>query len=205
MVAMSGRQRDGFSRRTVEARASSEYKVEEVIDSVTEDIVDRMLELGMTRKDLADRLDVSPARITRLLRGLNNFTVKTLVDVSRALECDLSVALVPHQAGSSATYRLSPDLSRSERVAESLAGYGASARGSGYSSRDAEIRAHLASGKLRVEGGHVYMRRESDGSYQPSKFRRAGTHSTMEKTNVGRRAYYRHRIIAVADELSGRD
>jgi transcriptional regulator with XRE-family HTH domain len=201
---MSDRGQDGFSRRAAEARGSGDYQIEQVLDSVTEDIVDRMLELGLTRKDLADRIGVSPARVTRLLRGLNNFTVGTLVEVSRALDCDLSVALVPHQAGSPATYRLSPALSRPEKAAESRAHYGEAPRDSGYSSRDGEIRTHLASGKLKVEGGRVYMRRESDGSYRPAKFRRAGTHSTMEKTNVGRRAYYRHRIIAISDELRTR-
>lgn len=191
----------GLGRRVAEARGSVDYQTEQILDSVTEAIVDRMLELGLSRRDLADRIGVSPARITRLLRGVNNFTVRTLVEVSRALECDLSVALVPQGVDSPAAYRLTGKTSGSAEAAESRVAYGAPRRRSGYASRDNEIRAHLASGKLKTDGERVYMRHESDGEYRPAKFRRAGIHSAMEKTNVGRRAYYRDRIIAVADQL----
>jgi transcriptional regulator with XRE-family HTH domain len=191
----------GLRRRIDEARGSADYGTEQILDGVTEAIVDRMLELGLSRRDLADRIRVSPARVTRLLRGANNFTVRTLVEVSRALDCDLSVALLPRGVDAPAAYRLPGNATGPAEAAESRATYGAPRRISAYASRDNEIRAHLASGKLKIDEGRVYMRHESDGAYQPAKFRKAGTHSDMEKTNVGRRAYYRDRIIAVADEL----
>lgn len=192
-----------LARRAIEARDTVDYQTEQTLDCVTEAIVDRMAELGLTRRDLSALIGVSPARITMLLRGSNNFTVRTLVEVSRALECDLSVTLIPHGVDSPAGFRLSPTGSDPAVATETRTEYRVPTQRLAYGSRDDEIRAHLASGKLKVEGERVCMRHESDGTYRPSKFRKAGTHSTMEKTNVGRRAYYRDRIIAVARD--GRD
>ncbi|MBA4370677.1 MAG: hypothetical protein C0418_03750, partial [Coriobacteriaceae bacterium] len=70
-------------------------------------------------------------------------------------------------------------------------------------SRDDEIRGHLASGKLKVDGERIFMRHENEQTYQPARFRNAGTHSAKQKTNVGRRSYYRDRILAVAREIEG--
>jgi putative zinc finger/helix-turn-helix YgiT family protein len=85
----------GYGQRVAEARNSEDYRTDQILDGVTEAIVDRMRALGLSRRDLADRIGVSPARVTRLLRGVDDFTVKTLVEVSRVLDCDLSVSLVP--------------------------------------------------------------------------------------------------------------
>ena len=46
------------------------------------------------------------------------------------------------------------------------------------------------------------MRHERDGQYYPATFRQSSAHSAMEKTNVGERAYYRERILAVARETA---
>ncbi|MFA5845147.1 MAG: helix-turn-helix transcriptional regulator [Coriobacteriia bacterium] len=188
---MSGEEHghEGLGRRMAGLRDTADYRAEQVIDSVTEAIVDRMLELGLNRTELANLLGVSPARITNLLRGANNFTVRTLIDVSVALDCSLMIALVPHEAG------------RSVVAAESRAAYRTTRPRHPYVSRDDEIREHLVSGKLKVDGGRVYMRHESDQTYRVARFRKTGAHSAKEKTDVGRRAYYRDRIIAVAREM----
>jgi len=191
----------GLGRRAAGARDSSDYQTEQVLDCVTEAMVDRMMEMGLNRRDLAGRLGVSPAQVTRLLRGVNNFTVRTLVEVSRALDCDLSVALIPHGMDTPAAYRPAAATSDPAQAAEARAAYAVPRRRPTHGSRDGEIRALLLSGKLKTDGDRVFMRHESDGGYRPAKFRAAGTHSTMEKTNVGPRAYYRQRILAVANEL----
>ncbi|MDZ4168216.1 MAG: helix-turn-helix domain-containing protein [Coriobacteriia bacterium] len=88
--------------RVVRVRGTARYPVEQAIDSVTEAIHARMAELGLTRTDLAARLDVPPARITNLLRGRSDFALALLTEVAAALECDLVVTFVPGAADTSA-------------------------------------------------------------------------------------------------------
>jgi transcriptional regulator with XRE-family HTH domain len=151
-------------------------------------------------------MGVSPARVTNIFKGRRNFTLATLVEAAHALDCDLSIALVPRKPDAVGERR-TPDgaLAGASIAAEAPARYRA-ARGLRATRasrlRDDEIRAHLASGKLRVEGDRILMRHERDGAYHPATFRRSSAHSAMEKTNVGRRAYYRERILAVAGEMA---
>lgn len=86
---------DVLRRRLADVTGSEEYRVQTVISDITEDMVARMDVLGLGRSDMAERLGVSPAMITKLLRGQNNFTVRTLVQVSDALGCRVSVKLPP--------------------------------------------------------------------------------------------------------------
>lgn len=48
---------------------------------------------GMTQKDIAERLGISEAYISRCLRGHKNMTVRTMSNIARAMDCriDLSV------------------------------------------------------------------------------------------------------------------
>lgn len=55
----------------------------------------RMQELGMTRKDLARRLDVTPGRISQMLSGDENLTLKTIAAISGCLGARAEVTLVP--------------------------------------------------------------------------------------------------------------
>lgn len=86
---------DVLRRRLADVADSEEYRVQTVISDVTEAMVARMDALGLGRSEMADKLGVSPAMITKLLRGQNNFTVRTLVQVSDALGCRVSVKLPP--------------------------------------------------------------------------------------------------------------
>lgn len=188
-------------------RLTPGYRLEGAILAVTEAIYDRMVELGLTRKEFAERMGVSPARVTNMFKGLGNFTLGTMVEAAHALDCELSITLVPHEVGEAGEYRApEPELAGATVAAEGPARYGRIPRATRADrSRDDEIRAHLISGKLRVEGDEVLMRHERDGAYHPATFRRSSAHSAMEKTNVGRRAYYRERILAMAREIaSGR-
>lgn len=200
---MSASEHDHYElkRRIASLRDTADYRADQVIDGVTEAIVDRMLQLGLNRAELAALLGVTPARITNLLRGANNFTVRTLIDVAVALDCALTMGLIPHEADSPVRYGLQAKAGRPVVAAESRVAYRASGAKSTYKSRDGEIRAHLASGKLKVEGDHISMLHERDRTYRPARFRKAGARTDKEKTNVGRSAYYRDRILAVAREL----
>jgi len=52
-----------------------------------------MEENGITRAELARRLNVSKAFVTKLLNGNPNLTIKTMVSLARILDCDLRVEL----------------------------------------------------------------------------------------------------------------
>lgn len=186
---------DELRARLDSARAGTQYQTEQVIDAITEAITDRMDQLGLSRAELAQRLGVTPARITNVLRGAN-FTVRTLVEIGRALECDLTIDLMPRD------YRSSVRPTGAEVAAESGARYGTTRRRAAYASRDAEIRGHLESGKLKVEDGTVLMWREREATYAPATFRTTQGREGILRTNVGSRAYYKHRILAVAEVLS---
>lgn len=69
------------------------------VRSITGQIVSRMDVLGISRADLARRLGASPAFITKLLSGGNNFTIETLSALARELDAEWAYTLhVPRSA-----------------------------------------------------------------------------------------------------------
>lgn len=185
---------DDLQARLESVRAGNDYRTEQAIDAITEAIIDRMLELKLSRAELAGRLGVSPARVTNLLRGAN-FTMRTLVEIGSALDCDFVVGL--RRAGRDSC----TGTAGAEVAAESRAAY-RTRRTAGYASRDGEIRNLLASGKLKVERGVVYMWRERERAYAPATFRTTHGSDDVLRTNVGSRAYYKDRILLVAEDCS---
>jgi transcriptional regulator with XRE-family HTH domain len=186
---------DELQARLESVRAGSDYQTEQLIDAITESVIDRMFELQLTRAQLAERLGVSPARVTNLLRGAN-FTVRTLAEIGSALGCDVSLGFEPRAQGAN------PKATGAEVAAESRAAYRTRRTATGNASRDGEIREHLASGKLKVERGVVYMWRERKQAYALATFRATHGREDILRTNVGSRAYYKDRILAVADTVA---
>lgn len=76
-----------------EAQQHEDYWVELAILEVTEEVARRMEELELSRAELARRLGTSPAYVTKILRGDVNFTLATIVKLSRALKSELRVHL----------------------------------------------------------------------------------------------------------------
>jgi len=68
---------------------------ERLILEVTESIANVMEEHGISRAELAKRLGKSPAFVTKLLRGNNNFTLRTLSDVFFAMDYSARLTLGP--------------------------------------------------------------------------------------------------------------
>lgn len=50
---------------------------------------------GITRAELARRMEVQPSRVTSILSGTNNFTIETLVRAGRAVGADIELHFVP--------------------------------------------------------------------------------------------------------------
>lgn len=81
-------------QRTLErVQGTLEYELEGVLLDLTEQMVRHMEREGINRSELAKRLKVSNARVTRLLSGQPNMRLKTVVKVARALNCDVALSL----------------------------------------------------------------------------------------------------------------
>ena len=74
-------------------RHDPEFMHEGVLLSVNEQIVRWMQACGIKRSELAGRLGVSRAAVTRMLSGHPNITIKTLCKVASALGLDVNVQL----------------------------------------------------------------------------------------------------------------
>ena len=77
------------------ARDSHTYHVEAAVLEFTEELVERMEQKGISRSELARRIDSSPAYITKILRGNSNFTLDSMVKIARALDCTYRSHLEP--------------------------------------------------------------------------------------------------------------
>lgn len=58
----------------------------------------RMAELGVSKAELARRLETTPSHVTKMLNGRHNFTLESMVRVARALGCELRPVLAPPPA-----------------------------------------------------------------------------------------------------------
>lgn len=72
-----------------------EFRMEGVILDFTEKIVIKMKELDLSRAELARRLGVSKAFVTKLLNGNPNLTIKTMMSIADVLDCDLNLDIYP--------------------------------------------------------------------------------------------------------------
>ncbi len=77
---------------------SPQLLAEEVKFQIAHMIEDNMALSGMSKADLAEKLDCSRAYVTKALRGDNNFSILGLSKMAKALDAELTVALVPKAA-----------------------------------------------------------------------------------------------------------
>lgn len=88
---------DSFDSLFAQAEKRLDYKVEGAKNEFTETVVCRMEEIGISRSELADRLGKKKPQISKLLRGNNNFTVETMVEIADALGCNYRSHLEPKE------------------------------------------------------------------------------------------------------------
>jgi plasmid maintenance system antidote protein VapI len=62
-----------------------------------EDLLTLMKEQGISRTDLARRMQIQPSRVTSMLTGTNNFTIETMVRAARAVGAKWHQKLVPEK------------------------------------------------------------------------------------------------------------
>ena len=76
-----------------------------LVTQLTNEINWYMRERGLTRADLAARMGVSPGRVSQILGGGENLTLRTLAALSTALDARFDVELSALKGGDSYTSR----------------------------------------------------------------------------------------------------
>lgn len=77
------------------ARNTFEYRLEKTLLEVAEEVCQLIESQGLTRSELAQRLAVTPAYITKLLNGNPNLTIESLLKLSDALGQTLDIHFTP--------------------------------------------------------------------------------------------------------------
>lgn len=83
-----------FYQAVAEYKNDVEYLTEVAILDVTEKIAAKMKEQNLSRAELAKRLGVSKAFITKVLGGYPNLTIRSMVSLANALGGDLSIDIL---------------------------------------------------------------------------------------------------------------
>jgi len=84
-----------FKELFEQAKRRNTYWVASLILDFTEGLHKIMESNGVSRSELARRLGVSPAYVTKVLRGNVNFTLDSMVRLARAAGGDVSLQVAP--------------------------------------------------------------------------------------------------------------
>lgn len=83
------------SQKATEAQVDDELS--RLTTQVTNEINWHMREHNLTRADLASRMGVSPGRVSQVLSGGENLTLRTLASLATALGTQFDLALSPRE------------------------------------------------------------------------------------------------------------
>ena len=86
-----------FSDSLAQAKKNSAYYEEDLLVTVAERIISEMKKQGVSRSELARRMDVSPSYITKILRGHANLSLETLAKIAFHLELKWECLLVQQE------------------------------------------------------------------------------------------------------------
>jgi transcriptional regulator with XRE-family HTH domain len=86
---------NSFEQFFDQAEKRSDYWEERAKLEFTKEVLLKMNKDGISRTELASRLEVRPGMVTRLLSGQNNFEVSTMVRIAMALNCRYRSHLEP--------------------------------------------------------------------------------------------------------------
>ena len=97
----------GPDQRAVEAKVDEEQHG--LVTQLTNEITWHMRERGLTRADLAARMGVSPGRVSQILGGGENLTLRTLAALATALDARFDFELSSLKTGDAYTGRGTAD------------------------------------------------------------------------------------------------
>jgi transcriptional regulator with XRE-family HTH domain len=99
----------GFKPGVSSDQKATETQIDEemlaLVTQLTNEVTWCLRERGLTRADLAARMGVSPGRVSQILSGGENLTLRTLAALSTALDARFDVQLSPLKAGDAYTSR----------------------------------------------------------------------------------------------------
>lgn len=72
-----------------------EYKHELALSAFTNNLARLMAAKGMSQSDLARQLGISRARVSQLMKHASSPTLRTMVQLSDAFDCDFTPAMTP--------------------------------------------------------------------------------------------------------------
>jgi DNA-binding Xre family transcriptional regulator len=75
-----------FKNMLEEFKDDFDFRLESLILGITDDICKEMEAQNITKSDLARRLEISPAAVTKILNGNANFTLKSILKIAMALD-----------------------------------------------------------------------------------------------------------------------
>ena len=99
------KENNSFERILASVKDSLEFRFESIVLDLTEQICKKMKDGNISRSQLAKKLNVSPAAVTKILRGSSNFTLKTLLSLANALDFGLHVRFVDNTFATQAQTR----------------------------------------------------------------------------------------------------
>ncbi len=79
-------------RETVEGGRTAELAGAALARQATASLAGLLAERGMTRKDLADCMGVSPGRVSQILSGGENLTLRSLAAVAESLDARVEIS-----------------------------------------------------------------------------------------------------------------
>ena len=92
----------GFKSGVSSDQRAAETQIDEemltLVTQLTNEITWCLRERGLTRADLAARMGVSPGRVSQILGGGENLTLRTLAALSTALDARFDIELNPLKA-----------------------------------------------------------------------------------------------------------
>ena len=89
--------RRGVSSSVEDGDARIDEELSRLVTEVTNEVNWRMREERLTRADLAGRMGVSPGRVSQVLSGGENLTLRTLVSLATALDGRFEVEFRPYK------------------------------------------------------------------------------------------------------------
>lgn len=89
-----------FQKIFEEAKQHPAYWMEDLRLQFLDDIYEIMQEQKLAQKDLAEKMGVSEAYISKVFNGNveKNFTLKTLVELSRAVNAEIRITVTPKES-----------------------------------------------------------------------------------------------------------
>ena len=99
----------GFKSGPDQVEAKVDEEMHTLVTQLTNEITFHMRECGISRADLAARMGVSPGRVSQILGGGENLTLRTLAALATALDARFGIELTSLKAEDTYTSRGTAD------------------------------------------------------------------------------------------------